>query len=144
MYPIQPNNYGRRLSFGRKQLLRTYCFQYVQKRAKNVPTIAVIPTLAISRALSPTLTSQLSAIDLSTELAYAYLTLHSLSNAREAASYKHPLSRPIDQILPYCQGQAEQVKYRQFEKTTKLQKEEKDWRHRTAIASQCKWHAANP
>jgi hypothetical protein len=31
MYPIRPNNYGRRLSFGRRQLLRTYCFQYARK-----------------------------------------------------------------------------------------------------------------
>jgi hypothetical protein len=31
MYPIRPNNYGRMLSFGRKQFLRTYCFQHARK-----------------------------------------------------------------------------------------------------------------
>src|SRR5271156_195201 len=35
MYPIRPNNYGCRLSFGRRQFLRTYCFQYVRSCNSN-------------------------------------------------------------------------------------------------------------
>jgi hypothetical protein len=48
MYPIRPNNYGRRLSFGRRQSYGRIAFNahesYCSKSARNVPTIAVIPT----------------------------------------------------------------------------------------------------